>query len=196
VTASAPPSSRRRRPAENGRHLAAASEGASVTIEPRAAADQDTVEEIGRRLTAMLAEKGILINSPQCELGRRASDGASTTIKAAAVAGQYTVEEIVAMVAKKGIPINSPSACDAAIGHVAFCYTDSIGTRNQFSAIANRAGKPGRGGANYREYPSFFAVGRALGLHHQTVQRCVERAVVEGPMRRSRSPRQGADDHA
>ena len=34
----------------------------------------------------------------------------------------------------------------------------------------------------YREEPSFFAVGRALGLHHQTVQRCVERAVVEGPM--------------
>ena len=66
------------------------------------------MEEIGRRLTAMLAEKGILLNSPQCELGRRASDGASTTIKATAVAGQYTVEEIVAMVAKKGIPINSP----------------------------------------------------------------------------------------
>src|SRR5437660_12039529 len=34
----------------------------------------------------------------------------------------------------------------------------------------------------YRQDPSFFAVGRALGLHHQTVQRCVERAVVEGPM--------------
>src|SRR5215813_6045517 len=34
----------------------------------------------------------------------------------------------------------------------------------------------------YREDPSFFAVGRVLGLHHQTVQRCVERAVVEGPM--------------
>src|ERR1700724_3672498 len=33
----------------------------------------------------------------------------------------------------------------------------------------------------YREAPSFFAVGRALGLHHQTVQRCVERAVAEGP---------------
>ena len=32
----------------------------------------------------------------------------------------------------------------------------------------------------YREDPSFFAVGRALGLHHQTVQRCVERAVAEG----------------
>jgi hypothetical protein len=34
----------------------------------------------------------------------------------------------------------------------------------------------------YREDPSFFAVSRALGLHDQTVQRCVERAVVEGPM--------------
>jgi hypothetical protein len=34
----------------------------------------------------------------------------------------------------------------------------------------------------YWEDPSFFAVGRALGLHHQTVQRCVERAVAEGPM--------------
>src|ERR1700719_164977 len=34
----------------------------------------------------------------------------------------------------------------------------------------------------YREDPSFFAVGRALGLHHQTVQRCVERVVAEGPM--------------
>src|SRR5437763_11462122 len=27
----------------------------------------------------------------------------------------------------------------------------------------------------YRENPSFFAVGRRLGVHHQTVQRCVER---------------------
>jgi transposase len=34
----------------------------------------------------------------------------------------------------------------------------------------------------YREDPSFFAVGRALGLHHQTVQRCVERAVAHGPL--------------
>jgi hypothetical protein len=34
----------------------------------------------------------------------------------------------------------------------------------------------------YTEDPSFFAVGRALGLHHQTVQRCVERAVAEGPI--------------
>ena len=30
----------------------------------------------------------------------------------------------------------------------------------------------------YREKPSFFAVGRRLGVHHQTVQRCVERAVA------------------
>jgi transposase len=34
----------------------------------------------------------------------------------------------------------------------------------------------------YWKDPSFFAVGRVLGLHHQTVQRCVERAAVEGPM--------------
>ena len=34
----------------------------------------------------------------------------------------------------------------------------------------------------YCKDPSFFAVGQALGLHHQTVQRCVERAVVEGPL--------------
>jgi transposase len=32
----------------------------------------------------------------------------------------------------------------------------------------------------YREDPSFFAVGRALGAHHQTVQRCVERAIAQG----------------
>src|SRR5260370_36776416 len=34
----------------------------------------------------------------------------------------------------------------------------------------------------YREDPSFFAVGHALGVHHQTVQRCVERALAWGPM--------------
>jgi transposase len=34
----------------------------------------------------------------------------------------------------------------------------------------------------YRDDPSYFAVAQALGLHHQTVQRCVERAVAYGPM--------------
>ena len=34
----------------------------------------------------------------------------------------------------------------------------------------------------YRENPSFFAAGRALGMHHQTVQRCVERAVAYGAL--------------
>jgi hypothetical protein len=34
----------------------------------------------------------------------------------------------------------------------------------------------------YRENPSFFTVGRAMGVHHQTVQRCVDRAVALGPM--------------
>src|ERR1700692_4296219 len=55
-------------------------------------------------------------------------------------------------------------------------------------SIAQARPEPGSrgGGARvllaYREAPSFFAVGRALGLHHQTVQRCVERAVAEVPM--------------
>ena len=34
----------------------------------------------------------------------------------------------------------------------------------------------------YRKDPSFFAVGHSLGVHHQTVQRCVERALAYGPM--------------
>jgi transposase len=34
----------------------------------------------------------------------------------------------------------------------------------------------------YRENPSFFAVGQRFGVHHQTVQRCVERAVAYGPL--------------
>ena len=34
----------------------------------------------------------------------------------------------------------------------------------------------------YRKDPSFFAVGQALGVHHQMVQRCVERALAYGPM--------------
>jgi transposase len=34
----------------------------------------------------------------------------------------------------------------------------------------------------YREDPSFFAVGQAMGVHHQTVQRCIERALAYGPI--------------
>ena len=34
----------------------------------------------------------------------------------------------------------------------------------------------------YRKNPSFFAVGRAVGVHHQTVERCVERALAYGPL--------------
>src|SRR5258705_5366655 len=34
----------------------------------------------------------------------------------------------------------------------------------------------------YGENPSFFAVARRLGAHHQTVQRCVERALAYGPL--------------
>ena len=51
----------------------------------------------------------------------------------------------------------------------------------------------------YREKPSFFAVGRRLGVHHQTVQRCVERAMAYGALAAlDDRPRPGkrADDHA
>src|SRR3979411_560586 len=34
----------------------------------------------------------------------------------------------------------------------------------------------------YRENPSFFAVGRQVGVHPQTVQRCIERALAYGPL--------------
>jgi len=34
----------------------------------------------------------------------------------------------------------------------------------------------------YRETPSFYGVGRSLGTHHQTVERCVERAMAYGPL--------------
>ena len=46
----------------------------------------------------------------------------------------------------------------------------------------------------YRDDPSFFAVGRALGVHHQTVQRCVGRAVAFGPLAAlDDSPRPGRE---
>ncbi len=46
----------------------------------------------------------------------------------------------------------------------------------------------------YLDDPSFFAVGRALGVHHQTVQRCVERAVAFGPLAAlDDSPRPGRE---
>ena len=34
----------------------------------------------------------------------------------------------------------------------------------------------------YREMLSFYAVGRSLGVHHQTVERCIERALASGPL--------------
>ena len=50
----------------------------------------------------------------------------------------------------------------------------------------------------YRQQPSFFAVGQRLGVHHQTVQRCVERALAYGALAAlADRPRPGrSDDHA
>src|SRR5260221_8689587 len=46
------------------------------------------------------------------------------------------------------------------------------------------ASRVGRGGMllAYREGPSFFAVEQTVGVHHQTAQRCVERALAFGPL--------------
>jgi transposase len=46
----------------------------------------------------------------------------------------------------------------------------------------------------YREDASFFAVGRAQGVHHQTVQRCIERALAHGALAAlDDSPRPGRE---
>jgi transposase len=46
----------------------------------------------------------------------------------------------------------------------------------------------------YRETPSFFAVAPRLGAHHQTVQRCVERALAYGsPVALDDRPRPGKE---
>ena len=34
----------------------------------------------------------------------------------------------------------------------------------------------------YRERQSFYGVGRSLGVHHQTVERCIERALAFGAL--------------
>jgi transposase len=45
----------------------------------------------------------------------------------------------------------------------------------------------------YRENPSFCAVGQRAGVHHQTVQRCVERALAYGPLAIEDRPRPGKE---
>jgi transposase len=46
----------------------------------------------------------------------------------------------------------------------------------------------------YRKDASFFAVGRALGVHHQTVERCISRAVAHGVLAALEdSPRPGRE---
>ncbi len=49
-------------------------------------------------------------------------------------------------------------------------------------APSRRAGYLGRRCCWLRENPSFCAVGQKVGVHHQAVQRCVERALAYGPL--------------
>src|SRR5262245_17605013 len=45
----------------------------------------------------------------------------------------------------------------------------------------------------YRDSPSFYAAARRLGAHHQTVQRCVERAAYGPPAALDDRPRPGKE---
>src|SRR5262249_37438854 len=59
---------------------------------------------------------------------------------------------------------------------------------DRLAAIARSRSEPACRGERarmllaYCESPSFYAVGQRLGAHHQTVQRCVERALAYGPL--------------
>jgi len=44
------------------------------------------------------------------------------------------------------------------------------------------AGRKIADSAGYRQDPSFYAVAQTMGLHAQTVQRCIERAKAEGAL--------------
>jgi hypothetical protein len=48
---------------------------------------------------------------------------------------RFPYKELACMPGSSTTP-GCPSACDDALGHVAFRYTDSVGTRNQFSIAA------------------------------------------------------------
>src|SRR5262249_8694144 len=67
---------------------------------------------------------------------------------------------------------------------MAICGEDLAAPGGDFRSRGETASRGGRARMllSYRETPSFFAVGRAMGVHHQTVQRCVERALACGPM--------------
>ena len=59
---------------------------------------------------------------------------------------------------------------------------DEIGKLTTIRSEAARRVKRAQILLGYRDNPSFFGVGQRLGVHHQTVQRCVERAVAYGPL--------------
>src|SRR5215813_7368053 len=55
----------------------------------------------------------------------------------------------------------------------------------ELGAIARSQTEPARRVERARmllAYPIVFAVAQAMGVHHQTVQRCVERALAYGPI--------------
>src|SRR5438876_2593151 len=59
---------------------------------------------------------------------------------------------------------------------------EKLGTIARSRSDAARRVQRARMLLGYHENPSFFAVGQRLGVHHQTVERCVERALAYGPL--------------
>src|SRR3989442_1795114 len=59
---------------------------------------------------------------------------------------------------------------------------ERLGTIARSRSDAARRVQRARMLLGYHENPSFFAVGQRLGVHHQTVERCVERALAYGPL--------------
>ena len=75
---------------------------------------------------------------------------------------------------------------------VELAMSDKIFDLDDAFAVEDRTGEPGVAAQMllaYRNNPSFCAVGQRLGVHHQTVQRCVERRWSMARWRPRRRPR-------
>src|SRR5271165_5197991 len=84
-----------------------------------------------------------------------------------------------ALIRKRGLRLWRRQAIELAIGEEDLAALGAIArSRTEAASRVERA----RMLLAYRDDPSFFAVGRAVGAHHQTVQRCVERALAYGAM--------------
>jgi hypothetical protein len=90
-----------------------------------------------------------------------------------------------------GLLADSPSAVSRARSSEMAAWRRAIGlamSQKEIETLTRSRTEPARRVERarmllaYRQTPSFCAVGGRLGVHHQTVQRCVERAVASGAL--------------